>query len=131
LASAQKLLPMMGGAAAGMTFEFELEDSTQACLGGANKSQSWEISSFQCHIDSVQLTSELTTSFADMLQRGESILIPYVANLWNATMSLKTASPSMSLNTATFFFEKLHLEQKNTKKRNTEHYASKTKILRL
>jgi hypothetical protein len=37
----------------------------------------------------------------------------------------------MSLKTATFFFEKLHLEQKNTKKRNTEHYASKTKILRL
>ena len=80
LTSAQKLLPMMGGAAAGLTFEFELEDLTKACLGGAGKSQSWEISSFQCHIDSVQLTSELTTSFADMLQRGESILIPYVAN---------------------------------------------------
>ena len=72
LTSAQKLLPMMGGAAAGLTFEFELEDLTKACLGGEDKSQSWEISSFQCHIDSVQLTSELTTSFAEMLQRGRA-----------------------------------------------------------
>ena len=80
LTSAQKLLPMMGGAAAGLTFEFELEDLSKACLGGGTNSQSWKFSSFQCHIDSVQLTSELTTSFADMLQRGESILIPYVAN---------------------------------------------------
>jgi hypothetical protein len=80
LTSAQKLLPCMGGAASGLTFEFELEDFTKACLGGDSHSQSWEISSFQCHIDSVQLTSELTTSFADMLQKGESILIPYVAN---------------------------------------------------
>ena len=71
---------MMGGAAAGLTFEFELEDLTKACLGGENKSQSWEISSFQCHIDSVQLTSELTTSFAETLQAGESILIPHMAS---------------------------------------------------
>jgi len=31
-------------------------------------------------VDSVQLTSEMTQNFADMLIRGESILLPYQAN---------------------------------------------------
>jgi hypothetical protein len=78
---AQKLLPCLGGAASGLVFEFELEDQAKACLGGANHSTDWQLESFSCHIDSVQCTSEFTASMADMLIRGESILIPYSTNI--------------------------------------------------
>jgi hypothetical protein len=78
---AQKLLPCLGGAASGLTFEFELEDANKACVEAANSSTGWQLESFSCHIDSVQCTSEFTASMADMLIRGESILIPYSTNV--------------------------------------------------
>jgi hypothetical protein len=78
---AEKLLPCLGGAASGLTFEFELEDAAKACLDAANHSTKWQLESFSCHIDSVQCTSEVTASMADQLIRGESILIPYSTNV--------------------------------------------------
>jgi hypothetical protein len=85
---AQKLLPCLGGAASGLTFEFELEDANKAVLVAAagdpavpTTSTDWQLESFSCHIDSVQCTSEFTASMADMLIRGESILIPYSTNV--------------------------------------------------
>tara|TARA_B100000700_G_C14798942_1_gene739594 strand:+ start:50 stop:805 length:756 start_codon:yes stop_codon:yes gene_type:complete len=73
---------MLSGAGGGLSISFELSDATDACLGGdaANTSQDWQIEQMTCHVDSVTLTSELTSAFAAQLERGESILIPYQAN---------------------------------------------------
>ena len=76
---ASKYLPMMGGAG-GLSIELECADANAACSTAANKSTSWQLEQLQVHVDSVQLTSEMTSNFADMLIRGESILIPYQAN---------------------------------------------------
>jgi hypothetical protein len=78
---AQKLLPCIGGAASGLTFEFELEDATKACISDASHSTNWQLEAFSCHVDSVQCTSEFTASVADMLARGDSIMIPYSTNV--------------------------------------------------
>jgi hypothetical protein len=94
---AQKLLPCLGGAASGLTFEFELEDAAKACLGGANKSTDWQLESFSCHIDSVQCTSEFTASMADMLIRGESILIPYSTNVCDVQFFQPGSAYTLSL----------------------------------
>jgi hypothetical protein len=94
---AQKLLPCLGGAASGLTFEFELEDATKACLDAANHSTKWQLESFSCHIDSVQCTSEFTASMADMLIRGESILIPYSTNVCDVQFLQVGGSYTLSL----------------------------------
>ena len=75
-----RYLPSMGGAAGGLVIELELADLTDAVVGHTNTSTTWQIEEFQCHLDSVTLTSEMTSNFADMLIRGESILVPYQAN---------------------------------------------------
>ena len=75
-----KYLPMMGGAAGGLSCELEANDLIDACMNVAGHSQEWQIEQIQLHVDSVQLTSEMTSNFADMLIRGESILLPYTAN---------------------------------------------------
>ena len=75
-----KYLPMMGGAAGGLQIELECADLLDACLNVAGRSATWELRDLQCHVSSVQLASEMTSSFADMLIAGESILIPYQAN---------------------------------------------------
>ena len=74
-----KYLPMMGGAAGGLSFELETADLTDACVNAAGISADWEIKNLKLHVDSVQLTSEMTASYADMLING-SIIIPYQAN---------------------------------------------------
>ncbi len=71
---------MLGGAAQGLTFELECADLTDACVNAAGTSAKWQLESLQLHVDSVQLTSEMTASYADMLIKGESIIIPYQAN---------------------------------------------------
>ena len=68
-----------------MTIELALADFAAACLatGGdpaVQRSQLWQLEQMQLHVDSVQLTSEMTQSFANMLANGESILIPYQTN---------------------------------------------------
>ena len=78
--SCGRYLPSMGGAAGGLVIELELADLTDAVVGHTGTSTTWQIEEFQCHVDSVTLTSEMTNNFADMLIRGESILIPYQAN---------------------------------------------------
>ena len=75
-----KYLPMMGGAAGGLQVELECADPSDAVVNAAGKSVDWELISLKLHVDSVQLASEMTSSFADMLIQGESILIPYQAN---------------------------------------------------
>ena len=75
-----KYLPMMGGAAGGLQVEIECADPKDAVVDAAGKSVAWELFSLKLHVDSVQLASEMTASFADMLIQGESILIPYQAN---------------------------------------------------
>jgi hypothetical protein len=74
-----KYIPMMGGAG-GLSFELELADATEAVVDHTGNSSDWQIEQLTLHVDSVQLTSELTSSFADMLIKGESIIIPYQAN---------------------------------------------------
>ena len=74
-----KYLPMMGGAAGGLTFELECADLTDACVNADNISAQWELRDLKLHVDSVQLTSEMTASYADMLINS-SIIIPYQAN---------------------------------------------------
>jgi hypothetical protein len=74
-----KYIPMMGGAA-GLSIELECADATAACSTEPNHSTSWQLEQLQVHVDSVQLTSEMTSNFADMLIKGESILIPYQTN---------------------------------------------------
>lgn len=73
-----KFLPMMGGAG-GLTFELECADLTDAIVNAAGISGTWELKNLKLHVDSVQLTSEMTASYADMLLNG-SIIIPYQAN---------------------------------------------------
>ena len=75
-----KYLPMMGVAAGGLSIELECADLVDACNTEAAHSQLWQLEQIQLHVDSVQLTSEMTSNFADMLIRGESILLPYTAN---------------------------------------------------
>ena len=75
-----KFLPMLGGASGGLSLELECSDLTDACSTAAGNSQVWQLEQIQVHVDSVQLTSEMTNNFAEMLYRGESILIPYTAN---------------------------------------------------
>ena len=76
----KRLLPMLGGASGGLSIELECADLVDACSGAANTSQEWQLEQIQLHVDSVQLTSEMTSNFADMLIRGESILMPFTAN---------------------------------------------------
>jgi hypothetical protein len=75
----KKYLPMMGGSS-GLTIELELSDSLDAVLDGTGNSTSWHIENLQCHVDSVQLTSEMTNKFATILQDGGTLLLPYQAN---------------------------------------------------
>jgi hypothetical protein len=75
-----RYLPMMGGAAGGVSCELELEDAADACLNGTNNSTAWSLSNLQIFCDSVTLTSEITNDFADLLTSGRSILIPYQKN---------------------------------------------------
>ena len=75
-----KYLPMMGGAAGGLSVELEAADHPDACSTAAGKSQTWQLEQIQLHVDSVQLTSQMTSNFADMLISGESILLPYTGN---------------------------------------------------
>lgn len=75
-----RYLPMMGGASGGLTIELECSDLTDACVDATNLSATWQLEQLQLHVDSVQLASEMTSSFADMLIDGQSILIPYQAN---------------------------------------------------
>ena len=75
-----RYLPMLGGASQGLTFELECADLTDAIVNAAGISATWRLESLQCHVDSVQLTSEMTASYADMLISGQSIIIPYQAN---------------------------------------------------
>ena len=67
----QKDLPMTGGAAGGLSIELECADATAACLDAADHSTAWQIERIQVHVDSVQLTSEMTPNFAHMPMRGE------------------------------------------------------------
>jgi hypothetical protein len=78
--SCGKYLPMLGGAAGGLSIELEVCDLNEAVVDFGTNSTDWQIEQLQVHVDSVQLTSEMTSNFADMLIRGESILIPYQAN---------------------------------------------------
>ena len=78
--SCGRFLPMMGGAAGGLTIELECEDAADAVLNGTNNSTEWSLSDLKIHVDSVTLTSEITNDFADLLLSGRSILIPYQQN---------------------------------------------------
>ena len=78
---------MMGGAAGGLQLELEVADLLDACLNVAGKSAKWELRDLQCHVDSLVLASEMTSSFADMLIQGESILIPFQANSMDVQFS--------------------------------------------
>ena len=71
---------MLGGASQGLSFSLECADLTDACVNAAGISATWRLEELQCHVDSVQLTSEMTASYADMLISGQSIIIPYQAN---------------------------------------------------
>eukprot|EP00973_Karenia_brevis_P014105 1918319-Karenia_brevis.AAC.1 len=88
---------MMGGAAGGLQIELECADLTDACLNATGKSARWELRELQCHVDSVQLASEMTSSFADMLIQGESILIPYQANSMDVQYLTGGASVNLSI----------------------------------
>ncbi len=77
---ASRYLPQLGGAAGGLCLELELNDLTAAVHTAAGFSTSWQIEQLQCHVDSVQLASTMTADIADVLIRGESILIPYSTN---------------------------------------------------
>ena len=88
---------MMGGAAGGLQIELECADLLDACLNVAGKSANWELRDLQCHVSSVQLASEMTSSFADMLIQGESILIPYQANSMDVQYLTGGASVNLSI----------------------------------
>jgi hypothetical protein len=75
-----KYLPMLGGAAGGLSIELEAADLVDACSTAAGKSQEWQLEQIQVHVDSVQLTSQMTNNFAEMLISGESIILPFTAN---------------------------------------------------
>lgn len=70
----------MGGASGGLSIELECSDLTDAIVNATGISATWQLEQLQLHVDSVQLASEMTSSFADMLIDGQSILIPYQAN---------------------------------------------------
>jgi len=90
---------MMGGAG-GLSFELELADPTDAIVNAANKSTDWSITNFTLHVDSVQLTSEVTNSFADMLT-NQPIIIPYQAN--SVDVQYLTGGPNVVLTLAKQF----------------------------
>ena len=74
-----KFLPQMG-AASGLQIELECSDFLDAVVNATGLSANWELVDLKCHIADVVLDSSMTESFADMLVRGESILIPFQAN---------------------------------------------------
>ena len=76
----KRLRPMLGGASGGLSIELECADLVDACSTAAGKSQDWQLEKIQLHVDSVQLTSEMISNFADMLIRGESIYLPFTSN---------------------------------------------------
>jgi len=78
--SCGRFLPMMGGAAGGLSIEIECEDAADAVLNGTGNSTDWNLSDLKIHVDSVTLTSEITNDFADLLLSGRSILLPYQQN---------------------------------------------------
>ena len=94
---ASRYLPMMGGAAGGLTIELELNDLTAAVHTAANHSTSWQIEQLQCHVDSVQLASTMTADIADVLIRGESILIPYSTNSCDVIYTQAQSNLTLSL----------------------------------
>merc|ERR1711966_174781 len=66
----------MGGSS-GLTVELELADLTDSIVNHGTNSTWGQLENMQINIDSVTLTSEMTNNFADMLIRGESIMISY------------------------------------------------------
>ncbi len=77
---ASRYVPMMGGVSSGLCIELECADANAAVLSAAGNSTSWQIEQLKCHVDSVQLSSTMTSDIADILIGGESILIPYSTN---------------------------------------------------
>ena len=75
-----KLCPLLGGSAGGLSCELELADLDSAALAAAGLSQDWQIESLEMHCDSVTLTSELASQFAEQLVH-DSILIPFQSNM--------------------------------------------------
>ena len=75
-----KLCPLLGGSAGGLSCELELADVSDAALAAAGLSQNWQIESLEMHCDSVTLTSELASQFAEQLVH-DSILIPFQSNM--------------------------------------------------
>jgi hypothetical protein len=111
-ASMQKFLPLLGGAAGGLSIECSLADAADAVLGHApNSSTDWSIENFAVHVDSVQLNSEMTSMFADLLIEGRSILLPYQTNnvdvqyLSGGDQQLSLAKMFSRLNTVFVAFE--------------------------
>ncbi len=96
---ASRYLPMMGGAASGLVIELECADLTAAVNTHASNSADWQIEQLQCHVDSVQLTSSMTSDIADVLIRGESILIPYSTNSCDVIYT-QGQGPSLTLSLA-------------------------------
>jgi len=95
--SCAKYLPMMGGAAGGLQLELETADHVDAVVNHGTNSTTWQLEQVQVHCDSVQLTSEMTSNFADMLIRGESILIPYQANAMDVQYLTGGTNQTLSL----------------------------------
>jgi len=87
---------MMGGSN-GLSFELELADPIDAVVNGPANSTDWSITNFTLHVDSVQLTSEVTNSFADMLT-NQPIIIPYQAN--SCDVQYLTGNPNVVLTLA-------------------------------
>ncbi len=98
-----RYLPMLGGAAGGLSCSLECADHVDALVqgGGTTNSRTWTLENIQLHVDSVQLATEMTESFADLLIRGESILIPYQAN--NMDVQYLTGSSDFTLSLAKQF----------------------------
>ena len=88
---------MLGGASGGLSIELEACDHTDAVVDHTGNSVLWQLEQLQCHVDSVQLTSEMTANFADMLIRGESILISYQANSMDVQYLTGGANQTLSL----------------------------------
>ena len=77
LLNCNKWLPGLLLGAGGLTIEFELAPAADAVNTHADFSQSYTLSDCVCHVDSCQLTSELTEQYSSMLLSGRSIMIPY------------------------------------------------------
>ncbi len=90
---------MLGGAASGLCIELECADANAAVHTAANHSTDWQIEQLQCHVDSCQLSSTMTSDFADILIRGESILIPYSTNSCDVIFT-QGQGPSLTLSLA-------------------------------